>query len=1105
MKNMIDNTLIILFGASEYPKLGLNNSESLKNAAESVNHFFEKKLNKKDVKVLNLFDTDMSFSAIITKMTEFIASNDQKGETQNLIVYYIGHGGFGNNFEDYYLTIKDSDDIDIYQTSFPSKSLAKILKEHTSNFRRFLFLDCCFAAKTINGFQGPLQETVLSKSVENVQKGTAILCAANSNSPALMNEELKSTQFTYSLMQILNNGIEKESEYLSLQKITNHLQSYIKTRFKGESVRPELHDPEQDEGQVSQLSLFPNFATKIVNMEETLETYIFNTFLSESYYFKTPNLSDSILGSFSELYWEFLSSATKLKIQKNDITPDELINYLCEHIINSSTKVPIAIEGYSGTGKSVLITLLYYKIKNILQGKDTVPILIDLMYYERKIYSTTDIEKASVEQLNNHLNKILDFDEIKGKEVILFLVGADEHSKTKVNLFPIIESHPKFYKKVVGVRRVKDKRQYLTKVFKYHTPELEINLSNIITNSDEKVREIVSKYCTIFNYIHSRKDCKEYFIDKISSFNTIELDLFTLRLVGISLLSGYKYKNCTSFCEFIDTYCTEHLNSLDGFSLVEASKMAFQSYHLEKIFEPHEIDNSGWTLISTHESLKSYLIARHVISQIQNPDLENKSFYNFVYPHDVNSYIKQITNSKVISPEFTQQSFFQKIIQLWPNFENKKYFAALTHFTYLMGRFTDYAEKEEAKSFLNELLTENKFIKILAERVEDFQVLDSKYTLPKLHDRQILLLIRTIYISLIYLGDENASEDYIKFCQKNSYLENLNRGFHLEYYGDIQFLPGEAENLLHDDKLRKINLTFTKLSARINGALNKYDKESENYYSMFDVELYTLCSLVQHRFTNEKANLDPYYKNEISNILSSVFNQDLIDNSSSLYSYLSFISELVCGVEKLSLVNAFNLTYFLKVRSRRGWVRKLGLPPQVVEKVSSHTWGAQHIALSFLSDMNPKYNKYKIVKMLHFHDIPEAFTDDLIYGEKQLSDIEKEKELFKFISNFGMIEGFSNMYEIAELGIEFMQKESLESKIANDCDKLDCYLQILNYYIRNKAKSSHVNEFSKNLFKELSPWGKEFFNKFKKLDQYQLKLETKFYTHLEKGLKEPLF
>ena len=664
------------------------------------------------------------------------------------------------------------------------------------------------------------------------------------------------------------------------------------------------------------------------------------------------------------------------------------------------------------------------------------------------------------------------------KEIILIVDGADEYIKPKVDLFDQVLQYEKFNKKIIGIRRFRSENLKREIPFPGR-PELVISLNSVLKESNEVlIKKIIAEYTDIISAYGNRKisNLYELLVRYVYDLKLYDLDLFSLGLLTEAAENPYQYrinKNQESnFSTFLDTYCKNVDKHVD---LDNAAQLAFETFNLKKDQNPEEIDNTGWKLIGVHHSIRNYLIAKHVVRLLRSPQIEALDSYDFVYPHEVNSYIKQIINIDYNS----QKKVLNGINNIWTQIDEKR-ITTKTHLCYLLGRFTNQNIADKAFQIIEKIEQSEEFKKIISKFDNYESDISNPYgIIPR--DRPKLLFLRTIYISLIYLGrgkkSREYSKKYIEFCLRNPYQENLNRGFHLEYYGDIPYHPGESENLQHEDNLKECDLTFNKLIYKVELAISKYDDsiEGNNYYSMFEVELFTLCSLAQHRSVRTKNLLKESYRIRLSTVLDNVLKQKVLDEESKLWDYLLFVKLIVCNPIHINQGQLYNLVNGLKRRHRRGWELKGNMDKFRVERVSSHVWSAEDIAFLFLPEttVEKEYNKFDIIRMLHFHDSAEAFTADLVRGEKQPDDQKEELKWISIISSMGMVEEFSELYKIKELFVEFEGKTSVNARYANDCDKLECLLQAINYYIKDEISKKVFDVFTKNLKDELkTEWGK---------------------------------
>jgi class 3 adenylate cyclase len=272
-----DRTLVILLGASKFPA---------SNSLEPAPAFARSHANLKSYLVdpdlsglcssadmLDLFDSSESNSEIDSAIADWLGQQLTNRDTErlptNLLIYYIGHGGFKEDSQDYFLAIRTTRDANPYFSSIPIASLAKTLRENARHLRRFLILDACFAGAAIPNFMSPIANVVqqallkqnwhneLSDDYADARSGTALLCSSSKHHPSKYFSD-EGTMFTGSLVQLLNEGAQLSTPKFSLQMIQQMAWEKIRKTYKDAAVRPEVHCPDQKQGDISRYPLFPN-------------------------------------------------------------------------------------------------------------------------------------------------------------------------------------------------------------------------------------------------------------------------------------------------------------------------------------------------------------------------------------------------------------------------------------------------------------------------------------------------------------------------------------------------------------------------------------------------------------------------------------------------------------------------------------------------------------------------------------------------------------------------------------------------------------------------------------------------------------------------------
>lgn len=278
-----ETTLAVILGASEFPKAKdtLEPSPSFKRSAEAFRDYLlsQDGLGLDKNNVLDLFDTAVPSSDIDEQLRDFLRdriSTKSNGEkcVQDLIVYYVGHGGFTQSGTDYYLALRGTRLDNPLQTGYPVRSLATTLKTYAQKVRRFVIFDSCFSASAYAAFQasGPVQ-VALQQTLDVLppEKGTALLCASGPRNPAKAPPDARYTMFSGALLDVLHEGDAAEPEYLTFQSLSEAVQQRIRAEYEDEAVRPEVHFPDQPQGSIGKLPLFPNAVKRKSAVEKRLD------------------------------------------------------------------------------------------------------------------------------------------------------------------------------------------------------------------------------------------------------------------------------------------------------------------------------------------------------------------------------------------------------------------------------------------------------------------------------------------------------------------------------------------------------------------------------------------------------------------------------------------------------------------------------------------------------------------------------------------------------------------------------------------------------------------------------------------------------------------
>jgi len=267
--------LAILLGAWTFPHCS-NYPDSLSafNSAIDMKKYLtdEQGLGLPRQNLLWLFDDSHPHPDQLMEIGRFLERRtlqmkSEGSEPQALLIYYVGHGLFTRGAEQAYcLAVHDTNEMNEGATSMRASELARVVKDNAFRVRQYLIFDCCFAASIVKEFQaGPLTAAVKELKKDFPEKGTALLCSSNKDEVSLTPPGLSHTMFSSALIQALRDGHKSCGSRLSFNDLGEVVRENLRNAFPDSWVRPEVHSPDQRDGDIAQIPLFPNPAYRKLN------------------------------------------------------------------------------------------------------------------------------------------------------------------------------------------------------------------------------------------------------------------------------------------------------------------------------------------------------------------------------------------------------------------------------------------------------------------------------------------------------------------------------------------------------------------------------------------------------------------------------------------------------------------------------------------------------------------------------------------------------------------------------------------------------------------------------------------------------------------------
>jgi nucleoside phosphorylase/5'-deoxynucleotidase YfbR-like HD superfamily hydrolase len=718
-----------------------------------------------------------------------------------------------------------------------------------------------------------------------------------------------------------------------------------------------------------------------------------------------------------------------------------VFDILAAQIVASSNPFPLRINGRPGTGKTTFLSLLYLALLQHHRNNADAPVPV---YVNLKRYISPErgkerewVPRAAAEDDLAFLRKLLQAD--SQQSVIILLDGIDEYVRydtvIEEEVLNLVEDCSQAKKVVsIGLNYLANREKFRRKLRRgLDNPETKITLEGVPLDASDRILPLISAFRVTYPKPIGDDPAGEI-IRRAKGFRLQTLDLLLLSMLFDGLIDQIRYEQVRTLSDFFQIYCESFLQTESGNeSLHAAAQLAFE-YTVKPGFTSDleaYVHRRSWKLIHLHATVRDFLVAWHAVQLVRSAanttEAAQLTDLNYVYPHNVNRFCKDIVNSDR-DVQFEVLEGARRIFR-----EGGEH--SRPHAAYLAGRVADAGAKEEAKAWLR---------KVCMPEVEKLQARDDEELSPG-----DLLLCRTVYISLAALNDGGASEDYIQLLLDRPAWNNINRGFHLEYYGDIPFDP--ERQLSHSDVLDAFASTYSSLKERIMQNLHN------PRYGLLNVEVFTLYSLAQYRYVNVSRIPDGVRKDLVALADQLLLSRMLIET---VREYLKMLQRTLSQDEPFSRGRIAQQLFGLKTEIRKGWEeRQLDL--KRVESVAEHTMGAFILGLTYLPDENHRkwrgYVKRDVLWYVLLHDLGEAIAGDASTrdpaGAQRAKD--EERAAWRYLMMARTYPGIASFDQYYRTWEAFESQADENAKIARDLDKLENLAQLYLY-----AKQVKIDDYA---------------------------------------------
>jgi len=730
----------------------------------------------------------------------------------------------------------------------------------------------------------------------------------------------------------------------------------------------------------------------------------------------------------------------------------------------------LKLSGGCGTGKSTFMQILYLSILR-KKNRDFTPVYYNLSFYENKIAPNTS------EFISDDLKMLEEYFKNSGNTPIVFIDGVNTCLFSESPLDNLVYD---CLKEIAGVQEIvciednftcnpeRTRRDaYIT-----NKASIELSFSSIDLIEVNECKELL-KCAAELGRVEHGDELLSYF--KKNQF--YETDLFLIDKFGSKRKDIDIYSK--TIYDWIEDILRHDYRCDDKFLSVAGNIAYHYCYTNDKLadilHESTETAMRAFSIMRSHKFFNDYLIARHYVERLLDyEEGEDLEFFEMVLPKQVTRFIIAKINKDIL----VEEEFHDFFINNYAKFSTLGKSAA----SFYLGRLKSTNLKRTGTQFL--------LAKFQAHKDMIAEKLAQKVYGHKGEYMDDLFNLRGISVSLIGCGEKDIFKEYIENLIANPDANEINRGFHLEYYGDKIYIPG-TKMLDYMDALSKGEKTMQYLCKGLDDFIFE-GKETRTG----EVMLFTLCSLIQARIEKggvyKHYDLKKYIKKAIDYIeqyrrnftgvkrVPQNIESDKFDNylKSVKRDFIDYNAEKNIPIET-SFYNIYSDANKIK---RTGWVRSgIENPENIVE----HSFNLMLLTMFYIptKDTWGIYDKDKIMKMLFIHDLAETVLGDIPKPDKQ-SDIEgkydKDEDLMmKQLLLKGTYPSVANLDEYYQLWEEFRDQKTEDAKLAKDIDVIQAVYQFKKYQKKHPDNfpAERVQKWLDEYYALKTDFGRELFQR----------------------------
>lgn len=725
---------------------------------------------------------------------------------------------------------------------------------------------------------------------------------------------------------------------------------------------------------------------------------------------------------------------------------ENVIEDLFYRIMQCKTTNLLRISGQAGTQKSYVLQLIYVHLRLHYNMHDFEPVYLHCDIIREQAEQNQITSKQFLETLFNGISFPAGRKPLFIIDGVLNIITGD--AQLDYTLKRIVDSY-RGACNLLGINQV------------YGDNQARLNKSGLIRGQYE-----INLNLTPIS-LYDKEKCIEY-ISTIEGLSVEEPET-AYEILNKSGLLTIDESIVRTVCNYYDG--SNALNIMDIFEIELLDKLYGDREELNagaaKVYEfaygLSEIDYTDKTLslllsLICKESIFLHcLIAIYFFNKLEEYDkTKDFSFFKMIFPKEITRFI----TSRI----HTVPSYEAILLDLGEHYEEMSPMGQ-SEMSFFLGRIQNANYRNDAIRLLKKYYLYTK--DLITQKIFDDKYRGKPYA--KEENKQDLFLLRGLSVSLIYCDDKSVLKEYLRSLIENDLSNSINRGFHLEYYGDKRYLPNQ--NMLdYEDNVRMGERTLRILCNTVDNQLN-----SNRPHSALLLELFTIVSLLQVRIETDKRlisfNILPYIK-RCTTLVETCFSRMMIEDNiianffkMALADFNVYINEATGSYSpQRDLCNKYLAAMEIK---RAGWVaQNIPEPESIVE----HMYSCWFIGMIFLPNEDYSvngYDKQKILNMLLIHDLAETILSDIPKYEKinYPGYDQKENEVMLSILLKGTYTTIGALTPFVDAWDSWYEMEEENARIAKDIDTIQAIYQFLIYNERNPENFSEERKL--NWIKEM--------------------------------------